>query len=146
MPLAKLASRVMAGEKLKDLGFTKEVIPPYFAIKESVFPFSRFLGAPIVLTPEMRSTGEVMGIDEDLGMAFAKTQMAVQPPLPTEGNVFISVKIQTRSAPFPSRAISPTLDSRFAPPGARRRSWPDTALRSVPSRKSARAGAPTSRT
>jgi carbamoyl-phosphate synthase large subunit len=82
----------MAGEKLVDIGFTKEVIPPYYAIKESVFPFARFLGAPIVLTPEMRSTGEVMGIDEDLGIAFAKTQMAVQPPLPREGNVFISVK------------------------------------------------------
>lgn len=92
VPLAKYAARVMAGEKLVDLGFTKEVTPPYYAIKESVFPFSRFLGAPIVLTPEMRSTGEVMGIDEDLGMAFAKTQMAVQPPLPQEGTVFISVK------------------------------------------------------
>ncbi|MFP4351363.1 MAG: carbamoyl-phosphate synthase large subunit [Puniceicoccaceae bacterium] len=92
VPLAKLAARVMAGERLRDLGFTEEVIPPYFAIKESVFPFSRFLGAPIVLTPEMRSTGEVMGIDEDLGLAFAKTQMAVQPPLPAEGTVFVSVK------------------------------------------------------
>ncbi|MBC2600173.1 carbamoyl-phosphate synthase large subunit [Puniceicoccus vermicola] len=92
VPLAKYAARVMAGEKLKDLGFTKEVIPPYYAIKESVFPFARFLGAPIVLTPEMRSTGEVMGIDEDLGIAFAKTQMAVQPSLPQKGNVFISVK------------------------------------------------------
>ncbi len=92
VPLAKLAARVMAGERLCDLGFTEEVIPPYFAIKESVFPFSRFLGAPIVLTPEMRSTGEVMGIDEDLGIAFAKTQMAVQPSLPAEGTVFVSVK------------------------------------------------------
>ncbi|MGE9290514.1 MAG: carbamoyl-phosphate synthase large subunit, partial [Puniceicoccales bacterium] len=92
VPLAKYAARVMAGEKLKDLGFTREVIPPYYAIKESVFPFARFLGAPIVLTPEMRSTGEVMGIDEDLGIAFAKTQMAVQPSLPQGGNVFISVK------------------------------------------------------
>jgi len=92
VPLAKLAARVMAGERLRDLGFTEEVIPPYFAIKESVFPFSRFLGAPIVLTPEMRSTGEVMGIDEDLGIAFAKTQMAVQPSLPAEGTVFVSVK------------------------------------------------------
>ena len=92
VPLAKLAARVMAGERLRDLGFTEEVIPPYFAIKESVFPFSRFLGAPIVLTPEMRSTGEVMGIDGDLGIAFAKTQMAVQPSLPAEGTVFVSVK------------------------------------------------------
>lgn len=96
VPLAKLAARVMAGEKLADLGFTAEIIPPYYAIKESVFPFTRFAGAAIVLTPEMRSTGEVMGIDENLGMAFAKTQLAVQPPLPASGNVFISVKPQDK--------------------------------------------------
>ena len=92
VPLAKLASRVMAGEKLKDLGFTKEVRPDYIAVKESVFPFVRFLGSQIMLTPEMRSTGEVMGLDTSLAMAFAKSQMAAQPGLPTSGNVFISVK------------------------------------------------------
>ena len=90
--LAKLAARVMAGEKLKDLNFTQEIIPPYYAVKESVFPFNRFPGSPIMLSPEMRSTGEVMGIDEDLGVAFAKSQMAASPSLPESGDVFISVK------------------------------------------------------
>ena len=92
VPLAKLAAKVMAGTSLKDLGFTEEVLPHYYAVKESVFPFNRFPGSPIQLGPEMRSTGEVMGIDRDIGMAFAKAQMAVQPPLPTKGDVFISVK------------------------------------------------------
>jgi carbamoyl-phosphate synthase large subunit len=82
----------MAGAKLKDLGFTEELLPNRWAIKESVFPFSKFPGSPIVLTPEMRSTGEVMGQDEDFGIAFAKTQMAAKPSLPMEGNVFLSVK------------------------------------------------------
>ena len=92
VPLAKLGARVMAGAKLKDLGFTEEVTPKHWAIKESVFPFSRFPGSPIVLTPEMRSTGEVMGQDEDFGIAYAKTQMAAKPSLPLKGNVFLSVK------------------------------------------------------
>jgi len=92
VPLAKLAARVMAGEKLAKLGFTREVTPPYWAVKEAVFPFVRFPGAPVALTPEMRSTGEVMGLDEDLGLAYAKTQMAAQPPLPESGQVFLSVK------------------------------------------------------
>ena len=92
VPLAKLGAKVMAGAKLKDLGFTEEILPGHWAIKESVFPFNKFPGAPIVLTPEMRSTGEVMGQDEDFGIAFAKTQMAAKPSLPLEGSVFISVK------------------------------------------------------
>jgi carbamoyl-phosphate synthase large subunit len=91
-PLAKYAARVMAGEKLTDIGFTKEITPPFYAVKESVFPFVRFPGSPVQLSPEMRSTGEVMGIDLDLGIAFAKAQMAVQPALPTKGQVFISVR------------------------------------------------------
>lgn len=92
VPLAKLAARVMAGETLEELGFTKEIIPPYWAVKESVFPFNRFPGAPIMLSPEMRSTGEVMGLDKDLGVAFAKSQMAAKPALPESGDVFVSVK------------------------------------------------------
>ena len=92
VPLAKLGARVMAGAKLKDLGFTDEILPNRWAIKESVFPFNKFPGSSIVLTPEMRSTGEVMGQDKDFGMAFAKTQMAAKPSLPMEGNVFLSVK------------------------------------------------------
>ncbi len=92
VPLAKLAALVMAGSKLKDLGFTEEIIPDHWAIKESVFPFNRFPGCTIVLSPEMRSTGEVMGMDADFGIAFAKTQMAAKPALPSEGNVFLSVR------------------------------------------------------
>ncbi len=92
VPLAKLAARVMAGAKLKDLGFTREVRPKHWCVKEAVFPFNRFPGAAIVLSPEMRSTGEVMGMDDDLGIAFAKTQMAAKPALPTGGRAFISVK------------------------------------------------------
>jgi carbamoyl-phosphate synthase large subunit len=91
VPLPKLAAKVMTGAKLADLGFTKEVIPPHFSVKEAVFPFTKFPGVDIVLGPEMKSTGEVMGIDANLGIAYAKAQMAAQPPLPLSGNVFISV-------------------------------------------------------
>ena len=92
VPLAKLAARVMAGETLKSLGFTQEVIPDHYSVKEAVFPFIKFPGVDIALGPEMKSTGEVMGIDEDLGMAYAKAQMAAQPALPMCGNVFLSVR------------------------------------------------------
>jgi carbamoyl-phosphate synthase large subunit len=91
VPLAKLAAKVMAGKTLAELGFTKEIRPEYFAVKESVFPFNRFHGQDILLSPEMRSTGEVMGLDSDLGVAYAKSQMAASSPLPTGGKVFISV-------------------------------------------------------
>jgi len=90
-PLAKLASKVMTGKTLKELKFTKEITPKYYSVKESVFPFNRFLGVDIILGPEMKSTGEVMGIDADLGLAFAKSQMAAGGALPTGGNLFISV-------------------------------------------------------
>ncbi len=92
VPLAKLAAKVMAGAKLKDLGFTKELQPKHWCVKEAVFPFNRFPGAAIMLSPEMRSTGEVMGMDDDLGIAFAKTQLAAKPGLPLSGKVFFSVK------------------------------------------------------
>lgn len=92
VPLAKLAAKVMAGEKLVDLGFTEPVYPTHYSVKEAVFPFSKFPGIDISLGPEMKSTGEVMGIDADLGMAYAKSQMAASAPLPLEGNIFISVK------------------------------------------------------
>jgi carbamoyl-phosphate synthase large subunit len=90
-PLAKLAAKVMAGKTLKELGFTREIWPKYWAVKESVFPFNRFHGQDILLSPEMRSTGEVMGLDADLGIAYAKSQMAAGSPLPLGGKVFISV-------------------------------------------------------
>ena len=105
----------MAGEKLKDLGFTKEIVPDYIAVKESVFPFVRFLGSQIMLTPEMRSTGEVMGLADDLGMAFAKSQMAAQPGLPGSGNVFISVKTTIRRLQQRLRAGSTNLDLSSSP-------------------------------
>ncbi len=91
VPLAKLAAKVMAGKKLCELGFTSEVWPSYWAVKESVFPFNKFQGQDIILSPEMRSTGEVMGLDQDLGIAYAKAQMAANAPLPLRGRVFISV-------------------------------------------------------
>src|ERR1041385_4431922 len=91
VPLAKLAAQVMAGKKLEELGFTQETWPKYWAVKESVFPFSRFHGQDILLSPEMRSTGEVMGLDADLGIAYAKSQMAASSPLPVSGRVFLSV-------------------------------------------------------
>ena len=90
-PLAKLAAKVMAGKTLKELNFTEEIWPKYWAVKESVFPFNRFHGQDILLSPEMRSTGEVMGLDADLGTAYAKSQMAANSPLPIGGRVFISV-------------------------------------------------------
>jgi carbamoyl-phosphate synthase large subunit len=92
VPLAKLAAKVMTGVKLKELGFTREQTPKHWCVKEAVFPFVRFPGATIALGPEMRSTGEVMGLDADLGVAFAKAQAAAKPGLPIKGNVFLSVK------------------------------------------------------
>jgi carbamoyl-phosphate synthase large subunit len=91
VPLAKLAAKVMAGKTLRELGFTEELWPKYWAVKESVFPFNRFHGQDILLSPEMRSTGEVMGLDADLGTAYAKSQMAAGAPLPISGRVFVSV-------------------------------------------------------
>jgi carbamoyl-phosphate synthase large subunit len=91
VPLAKLAARVMAGKTLAELDFTGEIWTPYWAVKESVFPFNRFQGQDILLSPEMRSTGEVMGLDADPGIAYAKSQMAANAPLPLSGRVFISV-------------------------------------------------------
>ncbi|MEP6686503.1 MAG: carbamoyl-phosphate synthase large subunit, partial [Verrucomicrobiota bacterium] len=92
IPLAKLAAKVMTGKTLPELGFTEEVVPKHFSVKEAVFPFLRYQGADISLGPEMKSTGEVMGIDADLGIAYAKSQMAAPPPLPKTGNVFVSVR------------------------------------------------------
>ena len=91
VPLAKLATKVMLGKKLKDLGFIEEVIPPYVAVKESVFPFNRFPGVDVMLGPEMKSTGEVMGIDLDFASAYIKSQLAAGQTIPKSGNVFISV-------------------------------------------------------
>ncbi len=92
VPLAKLAARVMAGKTLDTLGFTTEIEPTYFSVKAPVFPFNRFPGANSRLGPEMKSTGEVMGIDNDVSRAFAKAQKACGYTLPLKGNAFISVR------------------------------------------------------
>jgi len=91
VPLANLATKVMLGKKLKDLGFSDEIIPQYVAVKESVFPFNRFPGVDVMLGPEMKSTGEVMGIDADFASAYIKSQIAAGQKVPKSGNVFISV-------------------------------------------------------
>jgi carbamoyl-phosphate synthase large subunit len=92
VPVAKLAARVMAGKSLAELGFTKEVTIKHIAVKEAVFPFAKFPGVDTLLGPEMKSTGEVMGIDMDFGMSFAKSQIAAGNPMPVSGKVFLSVK------------------------------------------------------
>ena len=101
VPLAKLAAKLMTGAMLRELAFTDEIIPRHFSVKEAVFPFLRYQGMDIALGPEMKSTGEVMGMDADLGLAFAKSQMAAQPPLPGSGNVFISVKDSDKERVIP---------------------------------------------
>jgi len=101
LPLAKLAAKIMAGKTLGELGFTKEIVPKHFSVKEAVFPFLRYQGVDISLGPEMKSTGEVMGMDVDLGLAYAKSQMAAPPPLPKKGNVFISVKDTDKESVIP---------------------------------------------
>jgi carbamoyl-phosphate synthase large subunit len=101
VPLARLAVRIMTGEKLADIGFTREIQPSLWAVKQSAFPFNRFPGASVALGPEMRSTGEVMGRDKVYGVAFAKSQMAVNMPLPLSGAVFVSVKDSDKKAILP---------------------------------------------
>ncbi|MCX5679944.1 MAG: carbamoyl-phosphate synthase large subunit [Candidatus Omnitrophica bacterium] len=96
VPLAKLATKIMLGKTLKELGFTKEKKVNFVAVKESVFPFIRFPGSDAILGPEMRSTGEVMGIDLTFGAAYAKSQIAAGQNLPVKGNIFISVKNQDK--------------------------------------------------
>ncbi len=96
VPLAKLATKIMLGRTLEELGFMKEKEIEHVAVKESVFPFIRFPGVDAVLGPEMKSTGEVMGIDSTFGVAYAKSQIAAGQKLPKKGNVFVSVKNQDK--------------------------------------------------
>src|SRR5207244_7642708 len=98
VPLARHAALVMAGRTLDELGVKGEVVPTHYSVKESVFPFNKFPGVDIILGPEMRSTGEVMGIDDSLPMAFAKSQIAGAAPLPLSGTVCISVADSAKSA------------------------------------------------
>ncbi|HQC79914.1 MAG TPA: carbamoyl-phosphate synthase large subunit, partial [Accumulibacter sp.] len=92
LPLAKIAARCMVGNSLAKQGLTKEVIPNYFSVKEAVFPFAKFRGVDTILGPEMKSTGEVMGVGKTFSEAFVKSQMAASVRLPSTGQVFISVK------------------------------------------------------
>jgi carbamoyl-phosphate synthase large subunit len=101
VPLAKLATKVMLGMKLADLGLTSEVEVQHWSVKEAVFPFNRFANVDTLLSPEMKSTGEVMGIDDSVGIAFAKSQLAAGQELPTEGNVLISVRDADKPAILP---------------------------------------------
>jgi len=106
VPLAKLAALCMAGYRLRDLGFTREIRPRHYAVKEAVLPFTRFLGADILLSPEMKSTGEVMGIDMDIGMAYVKSQEAAGNPLPESGNLLFSICRRDQDAVVPlARAL-----------------------------------------
>ena len=100
-PLAKLAVRVMSGKTLAELGFTEEVIPKHIAVKEAVLPFDKFAGTDALLGPEMRSTGEVMGIDVDFGKAFAKAALGANQRLPLSGTVFISMNDRDKAAVIP---------------------------------------------
>ena len=98
VPLAKHATKIMLGRSLADLGFTEDREPEHIAIKEAVFPFVKFPGTDVVLGPEMKSTGEVMGIDRDFRKAYVKSQIAAGSPLPTSGKVFVSVKNRDKRA------------------------------------------------
>ena len=103
-PLAKMAARVILGEKLRDLGIVERLEPPFFSVKAPVFPFGKFQGVDTVLGPEMKSTGEVMGIDERFGSAFAKAMVGAGNTLPSEGKVFVSVRDEDK------RMILPLVD------------------------------------
>jgi len=100
-PLAKYATRLMAGQSLEEVGFTEQRTPNYYCVKKSIFPFDKFPGADIILGPAMKSTGEVMGTDPDVGCAFAKAEISASEEIPTEGTVFISVKDQDKEDVIP---------------------------------------------
>ena len=102
VPWAKIAAKVMAGKSLAELGARELPDPPHTSVKESVFPFNKFPGVDVILGPEMRSTGEVMGIDQSFELAFAKSQIAAGGPLPTRGTVFISVRNADKEAIVPA--------------------------------------------
>src|SRR5262249_21266604 len=101
VPLAKFAARVMAGKTLRELGFTREIVPTHVSVKEAVFPFIKFPGVDTLLGPEMKSTGEVMGVDTSFAMAFAKAQVAAGTLLPVRGKAFLSVRDQDKATLLP---------------------------------------------
>jgi carbamoyl-phosphate synthase large subunit len=101
IPWAKIAAKVMAGKSLKDLGVTEQPDPAHTSVKEVVFPFAKFPGVDVILGPEMRSTGEVMGIDQNFALAFAKSQIAAGTNIPTSGNAFVSVRDDDKAEILP---------------------------------------------
>jgi len=101
VPLAAMASKIMVGKTLKELGLTNNIKLPYVTVKEAIFPFDKFPEVDVILGPEMKSTGEVMGIDEDFGLAYAKAQMSAMGKIPLSGRVFISVKDKDKAHVFP---------------------------------------------
>jgi carbamoyl-phosphate synthase large subunit len=118
VPWAKIAAKVMAGKSLAELGAKEQPDPKHISVKEVVFPFSKFPGVDVILGPEMRSTGEVMGIDESFAMAFAKSQIASGTILPTSGSVFISVRREDHEAAVPiAKALADIGFSLLATPG-----------------------------
>jgi carbamoyl-phosphate synthase large subunit len=120
VPLASLAARVMLGESLADVGLTEEIVPTYVSVKEAVFPFNKFAGTDPVLGPEMKSTGEVMGIADSFGWAFAKAQLAASNGLPLEGSILITVN-------NPDKPTVTPIARRFQEMGFRVLATPGTA-------------------
>jgi carbamoyl-phosphate synthase large subunit len=120
VPLASLAARVMLGESLADVGLTEEIVPTYVSVKEAVFPFNKFAGTDTILGPEMKSTGEVMGIADSFGWAFAKAQLAASNGLPLEGGILITVN-------DPDKPTVTPIARRFQEMGFRILATPGTA-------------------
>ena len=140
MPLAKLAARVMTGRKLVEMGFATEITPAHVAVKESVFPFVRFPGVDTLLGPEMKSTGEVMGIDCSFRVAFAKAQLAAATDLPSGGAAFISVRDEDKQGLELNRAKPERRwASTSSPRAARPQYIENLGLRCDPSTRSRRA-------
>jgi carbamoyl-phosphate synthase large subunit len=112
VPLAKIAAKVMAGRTLEELGFTEERAISHIAVKEAVFPFDRFQGVDMLLGPEMKSTGEVMGIDMDFGLAYAKAQASSKNRIPTSGRMVLSLRDEDKPASVP--IVKRLIDMGFA--------------------------------
>src|SRR3990170_3354453 len=117
IPLAKLAAKVMVGKKLPELGFTEDIIPGHISVKEAVFPFIKFPHFHTILGPEMKSTGEVMGIDSNFGRAFAKSQIAAGMMLPKAGKVFVSIRDADKEGMLPSVRMLHECGFRIAATG-----------------------------
>ena len=143
-PLAKIAARCMVGQTLADQQRRRrgEVVPPYFSVKEAVFPFIKFPGVDTILGPEMKSTGEVMGVGRTFGEALVKCQLGAGSRLPTKGTV-VHQRARTPTSRARSRSRATCIDARLRarrPPAARRRRSPRPASRCTPSTRSRKAG------